>query len=292
MKGCEDYSANIQLYLDKELRGQDLEEFRAHLETCAACERELAAEEELSRLLHETRPLYAAPQALRDRIMQASVEPTIVGGHAPDRLQKRVSKVLTPPTGRRVIYWQALAASIVLLVAGLLVVPGMLKQSKATDYVEAAIAAHRGFMDGSLPLEVKSDSPSVVAGWFAGKVPFNFRLPVSQETSGQEAVYKLTGARLVNYKGSYAALVAYQMQKEKISLLIASDKSAPSAGGEEVRSSGLVFHYRTQADLHVITWSNHGLTYALVSSLPGTGQRSCLVCHQNMPDSDHFTARR
>jgi len=292
MKGCEDYSANIQLYVDKELRGQDLEEFRAHLETCAACEQELAAEEELSRLLHDTRPLYIAPQALRDRIMQASTEPVLVGSHAPDRLQKRVTKVLAHPNNRRVVYWQALAASIGLLVAGLLLVPGMLKRSQAASYVEAAIAAHRGFMDGSLPLEVKSDSPSVVTGWFAGKVPFNFRLPSAQSTPGQEADYKLTGARLVNYRGSYAALVAYQMQKEKISLLITSSKLAPSSGGEEVRSSGLVFNYHSQADLHVITWSNHGLTYALVSSLSGTGQRSCLVCHQNMSDSNHFTAHR
>ena len=31
MKGCDYYGMNIQLYLDKELIGQDLEEFHAHL---------------------------------------------------------------------------------------------------------------------------------------------------------------------------------------------------------------------------------------------------------------------
>ena len=36
MKGCDECSATIQLYLDGELNGQDLEEVRAHLEECEA----------------------------------------------------------------------------------------------------------------------------------------------------------------------------------------------------------------------------------------------------------------
>jgi hypothetical protein len=168
----------------------------------------------------------------------------------------------------------------------------MLQRARATSYIEAAMAAHRSYLDGRLPLEVQSDSPSIVTGWFAKKVPFTFRLPSSGEASSQEADYKLTGGRLVNYRGEYAALVAYQMRREKISLLVASSKSAEAAGGEEIHSSGLVFHYNVRANFHIITWSNHGLTYALVSSLPGSGQQSCLVCHQNMKDSGHFTALR
>jgi hypothetical protein len=42
-----DYGATIELYLDKELIGPDLEEFRAHLEACAACRVELEVREEL-----------------------------------------------------------------------------------------------------------------------------------------------------------------------------------------------------------------------------------------------------
>ncbi|MCU1247863.1 MAG: hypothetical protein JWQ49_892, partial [Edaphobacter sp.] len=58
MKDCGgDYGATIELYLDNELIGPDLEEFRAHLEACAACRVELEVREEISRLLHRTRPL-------------------------------------------------------------------------------------------------------------------------------------------------------------------------------------------------------------------------------------------
>ena len=294
MKGCDDFSASIQLYLDKELRGQDLDEFLAHLEDCAACKEELREEEELSRLLQRSRPLYPASDALRERVTQLTAE---MGGEktvAPVELRKRVARILARPfqsffSGPLV--WQALSAACCLIAAGLLLAPSFIERYKATNYIDAAIAAHHSFLHGTLPLEVQSDSPEVVASWFTGKVPFTFRLPKSGEGTG-EAVYRLAGGRLVNYDNKYAALVAYQMQKQRISLLVASDDSAPSAGGQEVRSGSLLFHYRKRANLNVITWTTHGLTYALVSSLPGTGQKSCLVCHQNMADSKNFAIRR
>jgi hypothetical protein len=165
-------------------------------------------------------------------------------------------------------------------------------QSRANSYIEAAVAAHRGFLGGSLPLEVQSESPGIVTAWFAGKVPFAFRLPNSAEEAGHKQSYRLVGGRLVNYRGGYAALVAYQAQQQKISLLVSSVRSAVAAGGEQVPSGGIVFHYSKQASFNVITWSTHGLTYALVSSLPGSGRQSCLVCHQSMSGGDRFRAGR
>ena len=293
MKGCEDYGANIQLYLDKELTGQDLEEFHAHLEECPACRNQLEEEEELSDLLHRSRPLYSAPDALRKRVMRTAELFPSTTTHAPLGLRRRIAKILARPLqSARRPSWPALVTAILLVTVGLLVVPGVLRQSRANSYIETAIAAHRSFLNGSLPLEIQSESPSVVTAWFTGKVPFNFRLPSSAEESGHEQVYRLTGGRLVNYKGGYAALIAYQTQQQKISLLVSSSRSAVAAGGEEVPSGGIVFHYSKQAGFNVITWSTHGLTYALVSSLPGSGRQSCMVCHQNMTNSGHFNAHR
>jgi len=272
MKDCGgDYSATIELYLDKELIGPDLEEFRAHLEACAACRAELEVREELAHLLHRSRPLYPAPDALRDRVI-------------------RTTELLRPvqSAGRGVRHWPMLVAAILLVTAGVLPIPGILRQVSAHSYIEAAVAAHRSSLNGSLPLEIKSESPSAVTAWFAGKVPFYFRLPEAAEEVGHEQVYRLTGGRLVNYKGGYAALVSYQMQQQTISLLVASSKSAVAAGGEEVASGKIVFHYSKQASFTVITWSTHGLTYALVSSLPGSGRQSCMVCHQNMANGKQF----
>ena len=94
MKGCGDYGANIEPCLDKELNGRELEEFRAHFEGCKACRAELKEEEELSRLLHLSRPLYRAPGALRDRVLQITAEPLPWSSYAPPRLRKRILKIL------------------------------------------------------------------------------------------------------------------------------------------------------------------------------------------------------
>jgi mycothiol system anti-sigma-R factor len=294
MRECgADYGATIELYLDKELSGPDLEEFRAHLKECEACRAELAAAEELSSLLHRSRPLYSAPDALRDRVMRIT-ELAPSAPYAPPRLRRRILKFLARPlqsAGHGVPRWPVLVAAI-LLIAAVLPVPGILRQARANSYIEAAVAAHRSSLKGSLPLEIRSESPSAVTAWFAGKVPFNFRLPDAAEQVGQDQVYRLTGGRLVNYKDGYAALVSYQMQQQTISLLVASSKSAVAAGGEQVPSGRIVFHYSRHAGFAVITWSTHGLTYALVSSLPGSGRQSCMVCHENMAGGNHFTARQ
>jgi mycothiol system anti-sigma-R factor len=72
MKDCGDCRENILLYLDKELSVSQLTEFRTHLEICGACRQVLEAEEELSRVLHRSRPLYSAPTTLRDRILRVT----------------------------------------------------------------------------------------------------------------------------------------------------------------------------------------------------------------------------
>ena len=46
MKACEEHSHNVVLYLDDELRGQELENFRAHLSDCVACREQLQEEQE------------------------------------------------------------------------------------------------------------------------------------------------------------------------------------------------------------------------------------------------------
>jgi hypothetical protein len=81
---------------------------------------------------------------------------------------------------------------------------------------------------------------------------------------------------LVSYQGSPAALVIYDKQKERINLLVASSQSAVVAGGEEVRSGAQLFHYRTDQGFKVVTWSNHGLSYALVSSASGSARENAL----------------
>ena len=285
MSHYDDRSVDILLYLDNALTGQRLEDFRAHLAGCSNCRERLQEELALSSLLRETRPLYLAPQALRARVVaaasqQASAGSPISGRSSETRMQK-LMRWLRDVT-RPVFGWKPLVAMTLVLILSLVFIPGAVLRLRANDFVEAATKIHRSYLDGALPLQCRSQSPGVVTDWFAGKTPFHFQLPISQSVPERKALYWLTGARLVSYKGNPVALVAYETPTEKISLLVASGKSAAVAGGEELRSGGLTFNYRSGANFEVITWTNHGLAYALVASVTGPPQHSCLVCHQNM----------
>jgi mycothiol system anti-sigma-R factor len=289
MNTCEEHRHHVLLYLDNELRGKELENFREHLSGCVVCREQLEEEQEFSDLLHRSRPLYTDPDELRARVIAA--QHASASGRRADPLLRRVLRFMKQPlwNSKFAVYpWSALAAIALVFVLGMVFIPTIASNVRAATYVDTALTTHRTYLDGKLPLEIESDSPEAVTAWFAGKVPFDFRLPTSQSLPNDKPAYRLVGARLVNYKGSDAALILYAMKNEHISLLVASNKSAMAAGGEEIRSGALTFHYQTKAGFNVITWSTHGLTYAQVSSLHTSAHQSCLVCHQNMADSKEF----
>ena len=284
MSSCDELHLKALRYLEDHLHGQDLDDFRTHLEACSNCRANVETERALSELLHRSRPLYSAPPGLRARVAAAiDQRPASIGApeNSYERLLRIVGSGFADPV-RCVARFRLLAAVLAVIALVLAFVPNAARQVRAANYVETAVATHRSYLVGNLALGVRSDSPEQVTAWFTGKVPFQFRLP--QSTSGSIHIYQLAGAALVSYRGSPAALVIYEKQKERISLLVASSESAAVAGGEEVRSGALTFHYRTDQGLKVVTWSNHGLSYALVSSVSGSARESCMVCHQSMAD--------
>jgi anti-sigma factor RsiW len=287
MSSCEEHSTNILLFLDNDLHGKALEDFFAHLETCAACKKQLEEEQALSGLFQRTRPFHVASEELRARVAavveQAEQAPNL--GTA-DSLRGRGTRprIVLPRHWAR---WGAIAATL-LITVGLALAPAIVQRAAAATFIDTAVTAHRSYESDQLPLEIRSDSPAEITAWFTDKVPFQFRLPAPQTEPDSPPPYTLTGARLVTYKHENAALVTYRMKEEAITLLIASSKTAAALGGDEVRSGGLTFHYVTKTGLNVITWSVHGLTYALVSPVHDSAQHPCLVCHQNMADKNDF----
>src|SRR5215469_10165544 len=292
MSACGENGVRILSYLDDRLQGQELADFRAHLEHCSACRARVETERSLSQLLRRSRPLYSAPPSLRARVA-AAVEQRNASRGARENFYERILRIVGSgfaDPGRRVARFGLLAATLAVAALVLTFVPNAVRQVRAASYVETAVATHQSYVDSNLALGIRSDSPEQVTAWFTGKVPFQFRLP--QSAPGSIPTYQLAGASLVSYRGSPAALVIYEKQKEKISLLVAPSQSAVVAGGEEVRSGALTFHYRTDQGLKVITWSNHGLSYALVSTASGSARESCMICHQSMADRGNFPSGR
>ena len=290
MSFCDEYSSRVLSYMDNRLQGQDLDDFRSHLEDCSTCRARVETERSLSQFLRRSRPLYSAPPALRARVA-AAVERHTCEARARVGFYEWALRILEDgraDPARSFARFRLPAASVAVMAMLLVFVPHFVRRVRAASYVETAVATHRRYLDGNLPLELHSNSPEQVTAWFSGKVPFPFRLPRAQFNSDSRPAYQLTGASSVKYRGKPAALVTYQKQNEKISLMVASADSAVVAGGEEIRSGKLTFHNRTDEGFNVITWTNHGLSYALVSSVSGSARESCMVCHQSMTDHQKF----
>jgi anti-sigma factor RsiW len=201
MSRCDEHHVDILLYVDNALIGQKLEDFRAHLANCSDCQRCLEEERALSSLLRETRPLYLAPQALRTRIAAIAAQQAPVSSPTPDHSRKtRVQnlKQWSRDVIRHAFSWKPLAATILVVVLGLVFIPDAVQRVRATDYVEAATRIHRSYLGGVLPLQCRSRSPEVITAWFAGETPFHFQLPAPQSVPNSKPVYWLTGARLVS----------------------------------------------------------------------------------------------
>jgi len=249
----------IQSYLDEELEQGERLIVEAHVQRCADCRFALAAERELISAIQKARPLYRAPDSLREKVAWLC------------RSDPRAGSIRS---------WVPIAAcALIALAIFWFVAPGPFRAGTAS-FVTTAVDTHLRYLNGQLPLEVFSDSPEKISDWFAGKLPFNLKLPDYPQTPERKP-YHVEGARLVGFKQDYAAYVVYRLNGHPISLLVTSDKVATASGGEEIPWGGLRFHFQSVAGWKVLTWSDNGLTYALVSDLEERGQASCIVCHQN-----------
>ena len=189
-------------------------------------------------------------------------------------------------------HWQIqkwlVPAIAVIVIVGVL---GIIRTSSSAPlsgpkFAEFAVNAHKQHAQGNLPLDVHSDSQQKLNEWLKEKSPFSLALPASPAVPGEERPYRLEGARLVPVRGKTAAYIAYQVQTSPASLVVVPDSVAVASGGVEVDFTRVNFHYSMVEGYKVVTWSVHGLTYALISQEGNSTQRSCMVCHSAMRDRD------
>jgi anti-sigma factor RsiW len=292
MKTCEEIRPWMTFYLDDELQGAERNSLENHLATCVSCRSLFESERAFLQSLREAGPLHTASPNLRERV-QETIRNVRAVPTAPARLRERVERSLRQPKTR----W-GFSFSSQMVVAAVLAIAAIgavwffarrgsgLPVRAASEFALMAADTHQRHLHDQLPLEIVTHAPDLISAWFAGKLPFAVKLPNYQESSGQEKLYQLEGARLVGYKNDYAAYVAYQMRTRPISLVITSDAVAQPSGGEEILAKGIRFHYDSIQGFKVITWSDRGLTYALVSDFDERGQQSCMVCHHGTKDGD------
>lgn len=261
IKNHDDYGVMIQLLIDDELTGQEREDLISHINGCASCQGELEEAKAFSAKVRSARPQVEAPAALREKILSN----------------------ITNSSNRSVrAYWRPLAAAAMFLAAVgvVLSLSYLRRESRAMSFIETAIAEHRISGNGG-SLDVESSSPEVVAAWFAQRVSFPFRMANDGIAADDRAKYTLAGGRLVTFGGQPAALVEFRTPSDRVTMLVSSDKLATATGGKVTRSDGLKLHASNMGGLHVATWVNKGLTYALISSVAMGNSSTCSSCHRN-----------
>jgi anti-sigma factor RsiW len=272
----------ILRYVQGDLNDQELATFSRHLRECSECQSHVEEEKTLSRMLQKASPLYTAPAELHARVtaslrersgLRAKLQATAAG------IGDEIQKALYWGTQR----WLPALCAVFIAFIGLGFSRSMLREIRAREYVEVAVAAHRDTLDGRLPLQIQSDAPETVTRWAGQQVSFHFKLPVPQNVPQGVSRFRIAGARLVEFAKGRGIMVQYHRQEQTVSLLIAPADTVVVAGGDKVQDGRLLFHYRNHAGFNVITWNNHGLAYALVSSVSGPVRQSCLVCHGSLP---------
>jgi len=292
MTTCNEISARMSLYLDDELEANECADIEVHLAGCGRCRGNFDGERRFLETVRGVRPLHEASQKLRARV-EPLVNHLPPAPLAPPELRRSIHRSLWQFSGERGGFFSprnlvGSAAIAAVILAGMLLLVRHDKEAgfRPSDFAAMAADTHQRHIHGQLPLEIVSDLPEHISKWFAGKLPFRLKLPNYQASSGQDQLYELEGARLVGYKSDYAAYVAYQMRARPISLVVTSDAVARPTNGEQIVAKGITFHYNSINGLKVLTWSDGGLTYALVSDLEERGQQSCVVCHQSTKDQD------
>ena len=253
----------ICLYLDDELQEPERLAVETHIKSCAECRAALDAERELIAAIRNARPPYEAPPSLRANIEELAQRSAFHPGFFPVRPMVAMCALLLLAIG---VFWFE---------------EGNQLREEHSAFVNVAVNNHVRYVQGQLPLEVFSDSPEKISAWFTGKLGFNLKLPDYPQRPAEPKPYHVEGARLVGFADDYAAYVIYRLKGHPISLLVTSESVAKASGGEEIPWEGLRFHFQTIDGWKVLTWSDNGLTYALVSDLEERGQASCMVCHQD-----------
>jgi hypothetical protein len=226
-------------------------------------------------------------------------------GHPEDAALAALNAPLRPdpgPSRWRIPFWQSIrwltpAAALIVIVGFLSTRPTSSRTSLSGEqFAELAVRTHQEQVQEKLALDIRSESQQTLNDWLKAKSPFLLALPASPAALGEERPYHPEGARFVQIGSNKAAFIAYRMETSWLrrthttpaaaSMMVIPTSVTTASGGLELRFSKVSFHYATVDGYKVVTWSVHGLTYALVSEEGNKTQRSCMVCHSAMRDRD------
>jgi anti-sigma factor RsiW len=211
-----------------------------HLATCAACQREDAADEQLSSLLEGRLPKRPAPASLR-----------------------RALEAQWPARPRRA---RTLGRTFVAMAAGaaVAVLASYAWRASTPDktMLAEAVNDHLRVLYSEHPLEVESGGVHQVKPWFEGRVDF---APVTG--FGGDDDFPLEGGAVSYFLDRKAATYVYKHRLHVITLFVFRAEGLKWASGGLVPIGRARASVETSRGFHVLLWREDDLGYALVSDV-------------------------
>jgi mycothiol system anti-sigma-R factor len=255
---CKTVRERLFGYIDAELPMEQREDTEAHLRACSECQHLVELERAFREIYVVPLRPDPAPPDLRDRVAHQMAEAASNG-------RGRRPLVRT----RRVLAAVSLAAAVLMGVAWGLMGLWMEREAAASlrELADASVEQHQKLARGLLPLDIARVPPKDAERWFSSKLSFNVKLP---ELKSEHLNF--LGGRISHLKDIDVAALEFQVDGKNVSLFVIP--------AEEYQRLGLSpepkFKLINRHGYDVITWSSHGVAYALVSEIGG---RSCTVCH-------------
>jgi anti-sigma factor RsiW len=220
---------------------------QTHLQTCAACAHEEAAEALLSEALESRLPQHAAPVALKRRLA-AEWPGAPAAAPSPSR---RWARYLVP----------AAAVAAVLLIGVPLAYQPAAERASARMVTEA-VNDHLRILSSQHPLDIESGGIHQVKPWFEGRLDF---APVVRFDGDQD--FPLRGGAVGYYLDRKAAVFVFNRRRHTISLFVFRADGLPWSTRGLRRVGGVDAHVTTSRGFNSVLWRDGELGYALVSDV-------------------------
>jgi anti-sigma factor RsiW len=227
----------LELYLDGELAARESVEMRKHLDGCLACAGQYRWLKQTGNHIRMHVGRYAPPAGLERRV-QAALRKAAREERQPSRLLQN---------------WMAVAASVLLFVSIASNVTLLRSHASARDLLaKEVLSSHLRSLIGTHLVDIPSSDQHTVKPWFNGKLNFS---PDVKDFARQG--FPLIGGRIEYLDDRPVAALIYQRRKHLINLFLWPGLSSSSSGYSEM----------TRRGYNLISWTQDGMTYWLVSDV-------------------------
>lgn len=244
MTNCPEWRGQIEAYVDAELPPTDMNAFRVHAKSCAACSASALATTQSKMAARRAASRYTASSELRARVIALAKTEARAAQAKPERRWTDFGRLISASWPR----WALTTAALSVVAAGLLVATNRRQESKG--FAEFA-DLHVTDLASSNPVEVISTDRHTVKPWFQGRIPFAFNLPELQGSP-----FTLVGGRVSYFHQEPGAHLIFRHERHLISVFIFRETPQLELPMSSFAGQTSTFSLRT--------WTQGGLRYIIL----------------------------